>query len=132
MKAITLWQPWATLIAIGVKPFETRSWPTRYRGPIAIHAGKTREGLRLCEGEIDIEQALALAGYILNTVPLGVVVCTANLVDVLSTDEIAKQGSTDPFGDYSSSRFAWHLVDIQPLDPPVPAAGKQGLWEWAP
>jgi len=38
MKAITLWQPWATLLACGAKLFETRSWATAYRGPIAIHA----------------------------------------------------------------------------------------------
>lgn len=38
MKAITIWQPWASLIACGVKQYETRSWPTKYRGPIAIHA----------------------------------------------------------------------------------------------
>ena len=38
MKAITLWQPWASLLACGAKEFETRSWATSYRGPIAIHA----------------------------------------------------------------------------------------------
>lgn len=38
MKAITIWQPYASLIAAGLKEYETRSWPTRYRGPIAIHS----------------------------------------------------------------------------------------------
>lgn len=38
MKALTLWQPWASLLAIGAKKYETRSWKTEYRGPIAIHA----------------------------------------------------------------------------------------------
>ena len=38
MKAITIWQPWAEFIAAGVKHNETRSWATKYRGPIAIHA----------------------------------------------------------------------------------------------
>ena len=38
MKAITLWQPWATLWVMQIKKFETRSWKTDYRGPIAIHA----------------------------------------------------------------------------------------------
>lgn len=41
MKAITICQPWAGLIAVGEKIYETRSWPTKYRGPIAIHAGKS-------------------------------------------------------------------------------------------
>ena len=38
MKALTIWQPWASLIAGGAKQYETRSWATQYRGPIAIHA----------------------------------------------------------------------------------------------
>jgi len=40
MKALSLWQPWATLIAIGAKRFETRGWSTTYRGPVVIHAAK--------------------------------------------------------------------------------------------
>ncbi len=40
MKAITIHQPWASLIVVGAKRFETRSWETKYRGPIAIHASK--------------------------------------------------------------------------------------------
>jgi hypothetical protein len=40
MKAITIWQPWASLLACGAKQYETRSWKTDYRGPIAIHAAK--------------------------------------------------------------------------------------------
>jgi len=42
LKAITIWQPWASLIAIGEKQYETRSWKTDYRGPIAIHAAAKR------------------------------------------------------------------------------------------
>lgn len=40
MKAITVTQPYATLIMILAKLIETRSWSTNYRGPLAIHAGK--------------------------------------------------------------------------------------------
>jgi hypothetical protein len=42
MKALTLYQPWATLVAIGKKRIETRSWPTNYRGPLAIHVSKNK------------------------------------------------------------------------------------------
>ena len=38
MKVLTLHQPWASLVALGVKTIETRSWSTQYRGPLAIHA----------------------------------------------------------------------------------------------
>ncbi|TRU31740.1 MAG: ASCH domain-containing protein [Microcystis aeruginosa Ma_QC_B_20070730_S2] len=40
MKAISLWQPWASLVANGLKLYETRGWPTKYRGVLAIHAAK--------------------------------------------------------------------------------------------
>ena len=40
MKAITIWQPWASLLVSGRKRYETRSWATSYRGPIAIHAAR--------------------------------------------------------------------------------------------
>ncbi|KXG09931.1 hypothetical protein AT864_01491 [Anoxybacillus sp. P3H1B] len=52
MKAITIKQPWATLIALGEKKFETRSWKTNYRGKIAIHAGKTIDYEAFYESEI--------------------------------------------------------------------------------
>src|SRR5574343_1234835 len=53
MKAITLHQPWATLVAIGAKRIETRSWSTNYRGPIAIHAAKgfPKDAQALCYTE---------------------------------------------------------------------------------
>ena len=44
MKALTIQQPWASVITMGVKTIETRSWSTKYRGPLAIHAGLTQKG----------------------------------------------------------------------------------------
>lgn len=43
MKALTLYEPWASLVALGAKKIETRSWPTKYRGPLAIRAAKSYE-----------------------------------------------------------------------------------------
>jgi len=50
LKALTLWQPWASLLAGGGKMFETRSWKTNYRGPVVIHAAKlsVRQVLKKC------------------------------------------------------------------------------------
>lgn len=48
MKCISLWQPWASAIAVGAKRVETRSWPTNYRGPLAIHAAKRCVWDELC------------------------------------------------------------------------------------
>lgn len=43
MKAITIKQPWASLIVSGLKDIENRTWKTNFRGRVLIHAGKTRE-----------------------------------------------------------------------------------------
>jgi hypothetical protein len=45
MKAISLWNPWAYAVPLGLKGVETRSWATNYRGPIAIHAALNRKGI---------------------------------------------------------------------------------------
>lgn len=62
MKAITLWQPWASLIALGAKTIETRSWQTSYRGPIAIHAAASTPGL-LWEKQRDGKRILEIGDY---------------------------------------------------------------------
>lgn len=56
MKAITIWQPWASLIALGVKTIETRSWSTDYRGPLAIHAAATPAGILGLPGDCEGNQ----------------------------------------------------------------------------
>lgn len=64
MKILSLWQPWASLVAIGAKKYETRSWATDYRGPIAIHAAKTWDAtlVRTCYSP-HFRDALKAAGY---------------------------------------------------------------------
>lgn len=101
MRGLTLHQPWASLVGLGVKTIETRSWSTAYRGPLAIHAGARpigTGGLSLgpwtnVTGEpiADGKQALlahypTARGQLLPTVmfcPLGVIVASCRLVDVV-------------------------------------------------
>jgi hypothetical protein len=144
IRALTIWQPWATLIAIGAKPFETRSWATHYRGRLAIHASIDRRGLALCRGEAAIEHALSVAGFTLcqgcrrglcsgaDSVPLGCIVAVAELDQCWPTEAIIADGLADPFGDYSAGRFAWRLHRPEALDEPVPCKGRQGLWTPCP
>lgn len=145
MKAISLWQPWASLIAAGVKRFETRSWSTYYTGPIAIHAAQTTAGINDCSMEL-----WALCKRVLGdgwsdrgVLPLGAVVCTARLVGCYRVKRLV---SGQPFvdlqsgrymppreerlaGDWSAGRFVWGLRDVVVLKPPLRARGKQGLFE---
>lgn len=88
MKALTVRQPWASLIAAGVKTIETRSWSTRYRGPLAIHAGMATadfaENLRLWAalGEAWDRPSIGAFNHV-ETHALGAVVATCTLADVV-------------------------------------------------
>lgn len=139
MRALTLYQPWASLVAVGAKRVETRSWYTPYRGPLAIHAGRSAEGLPLCREE-PFCSALAEAGYPTpRELPLGAIVATCvltrclpvsnGLYDTLDLDSLSERERA--FGDYSPGRYAWLLSDIIRVVP-VPVRGFQGLWHWDP
>lgn len=93
MKAITVWQPWASLLACGAKNYETRGWATRYRGPIAIHAGKGCYGPYACELPIGFTDAAVNALWPGTTdpcviadnwdeLPRGAIIATAELKNV--------------------------------------------------
>lgn len=136
MRAILLWQPWATLIALGVKQYETRSWSTPYRGPLAIHA--TKRPIRRREITDPIEDVLIRKGERLDRLPLGCVLCVVRLVDVVPTEKIAALAAADwrikneelHFGNYAHGRFAWRLELVKVAPEPIPAKGMQGLWNW--
>lgn len=132
IKAISLWQPWATLIALGVKTFETRSWPTSYRGLLVIHAAKTRSELDICT-ESPFREALSRGGYESTAnLPLGAAVCVARLVAVYRTEQIVREISTleRAFGNYQPGRYAWKLEQVRRFEDAIPARGAQGLWDW--
>jgi hypothetical protein len=143
MKALSLWQPWATLIAIGAKRYETRSWQTTYRGPLVICASKTwRSECDYAVRHVP-EIAKALKDASIQELPRGVAVCLVKLVDCQQTyrtiytgqpirwwagkEEIADADL--PFGDFSPGRFAWGLELIRRIEPPFPVRGYQGLFD---
>jgi hypothetical protein len=141
MKAITIIQPWATLIALGEKRFETRSWTTKHQGPLAIHAGKKIEK-KLCRIE-PFRSILAAHGFDEHNLPTGSIIATARLTGCFKVNEnhgtaafldtglhISVRGNEYFFGDFSAGRFAWELTDVKRIDP-TPAKGQQGLWNWA-
>lgn len=140
MKAITIIQPWATLIALGEKRFETRSWPTKYRGEIAIHAGKKLDNDAIQEPEI--YKAIIKHGFHhMRDLPLGAVVAIANLNDCLKSVDTWTDGYVlengvlvySPeyeFGDFTPDRYAWEMSNVKQLKEPIKAKGQQGLWNW--
>jgi hypothetical protein len=141
MKALTLMQPWASLVAIGAKRLETRSWQTRHRGKLAIHAAKNfpSNARHLCHQE-PFRTVLAQAGISgSDQLPRGVVLATCELVMIVRGGRpaalaVAALLPISPhelwFGDFSPGRYAWVLDDVEPLAAPVRARGALGLWEW--
>lgn len=134
MKTISLWQPWATLIAIGAKQIETRSWDAKYVGPIAIHASKKL--VREVAETMPFLSKLREAGYYdLTDLPRGRVVAICHLdrttgicggatEGFLGSGETVKSPEWN-FGDYSPGRFAWMLSKIVKLENPVAWKGCQ-------
>lgn len=124
MKAVTIWQPYAQAIVLGLKKFETRSWATKYRGRIAIHASKKA---------LTKQSKILVQKYGINNCPLGKVLLVADLTDcILMTEEfIKKQKQSElDFGDWQIGRYAWKLENIRLLDEPIVISGKQGLWNF--
>lgn len=140
MKALTLTQPWAALVALGAKRFETRSWRTDYRGPLAIHAAKgyPSDCQELVLYEPFHSVLLRNYGHPFDIAPAlraqrGLVLATCRLVDCIRITERfgdALSVQERQFGDYTPGRYAWRLDDIRLLATPVPARGSLGLWEW--
>lgn len=134
---ISLWQPFASLVVMGprVKPHETRSWSTRYRGPLLVHAARHRdaESDRNC---LAASVALVAAGVpVPELYPLGAVVGACRLV---SCGLIGGFFPAEPdhelderFGDWSKGRYAWALDNALAFEP-VPCVGSQGFWEPTP
>lgn len=133
MKAISLHQPWATLVAIQAKQYETRSWYTSYRGPLIIHAAKRYdEGAQRGPDRTHFIKAFLDAGitHYSSQIPLGAYLCIVDLVNVVTTESVVNSLSEQEkaFGNYLPGRFAWKLENVRTFPEPVPARGFQGLW----
>jgi hypothetical protein len=123
MLALTIRQPWASLVAEGFKPVENRKWATRYRGELAIHAGKacTKEEH---EGAVDFLVANGLPGIIM---PRDRTIRSAILAVVQLVDCVEEH----PSG-YFTGPYGHVYAKVQRLAVPVPCSGAQGFWKLPP
>jgi len=139
MKVLSMIQPWAALLVQGETLYETRSWKTRYRGPLAIHTSR-KVDKQACKYE-PIRSLLAKNGYTEQNLPTGVILATCALtncyqvIDADDTSAILDSGEVvtgDDFllGDYSPGYFAWEIAGFRLLKPCIPVKGKLGLWEY--
>jgi activating signal cointegrator 1 len=147
MKALSLTQPWASLVAVGAKRIESRSWPTKYRGVIAIHASK---GFPVaCRHMCSVQpflRELTRSGLSMPELPTGAIVAVATVIEVCLTGDWENYRNIErmvrlpggrhfpvtptenAFGDYGPGRFAWFLDRVHRVAEPVPCRGALGLW----
>lgn len=132
MKALSLWQPHAQAIALGLKPYETRHWKTDYRGPLVIHAAKKQ--FRYKDYTLDYYQEVGVrlkeVKYPMYALPYGVAVCVVDLVACIPTEKVRDRiGRYEFWGDFSDGRFAFKLENVRILNPYIPAVGRQGFFD---
>ena len=125
MKAISLWEPWATLVAMGKKRYETRSWETFYRGPLLICASKKKLPF------IEIVSLLHFFKLTIDDLNYGRALAIVDLVAIFSTDYVRDTVDflEQKVGDFSLGRYAWKLENVQRFKKPPWIRGKQGLFD---
>lgn len=130
LKAISLWEPWATGMALELKRNETRSWPTAFRGDLAI-----------CSAKRSLDQdCLAVArenGIPITALRFGFVLCVVEMFDCAKSEaflsgmiELTEQEQA--LGNYTYGRWIWRTRNCRRLETPVPVVGRQGFWTLPP
>jgi hypothetical protein len=117
MRAITINEPWATLIVHGIKRVENRSWSTNYRGSLLIHAGKAidTDGLEFCKAE----------GILVPELRPGKIVGRVNLIGIHAIDEPCCRDYDSRF---ATGPFCWFFAEAEILPEAVFCVGQQKLW----
>lgn len=126
MKALTICQPYAELIARGMKLVENREWSTNYRGLLYIHAGKSREWL---DGATDEDLRLEFG----RDIEFGAIVAVASLADCIHIDKVGRGMAAQRWPwlaehEHTNGTWCWVLANVRRVKP-VPWKGAQGLWE---
>lgn len=129
MKTLSIRQPWATLIVMGLKEFEFRTWKTKYRGEILIHAslGIDKKSMKKFE-------------YLHLTYPLGVIVGSCNVTDCIKfNSNLAKKYLKKDKNVYHNLEnhdlendilYGWKLENIKKIDSNIKVKGQLGLWNY--
>ena len=125
MKVLTIKQPWATLIMQGDKRFEFRSWQTKYRGELLIHAGKG----------IDKEAIKRLSKYLPKELPLGKILGKVTLVDCIKMspefkEDLLKENSDIYTKSSCKENYGWQVDNVQIFDEAIEAKGHLSLLEY--
>lgn len=133
MYALSLLQPWASLVVMDVKTIETRKWQTAHRGPLLIHAGQRKAGSVIAE-ELPIKKWTPS----FRQLPFGAIIGQVNLVDIRPVESLHLSSSAlatatlelNVFGDETLNKYAWIFEDAMLFNKPIPARGHLYLWSY--
>ncbi|MBC9716888.1 ASCH domain-containing protein [Streptomyces sp. TRM66268-LWL] len=117
VRALTLWQPWASAMAYGTKRIENRRWATDYRGWVLIHAGLTTD-----REAWDLPLARP---FLKRPQPRGAILAVGRLVDCHENDGYCTLWS-------APGQWHWKFTDLRTLVKPLPWSGARGLWTPTP
>ena len=134
MKVLSLWQPWASLVAYELKEYETRSWKIYHRGLMGIAStkaepkGECYDALHCLREFHEIDDALVP----FEMLPRGCVLCIVYVVGCYQTEHI-RDGLSErelAVGNYDDGRYATRMELVERFEVPIPARGAQGIWDW--
>lgn len=136
MKTLSLHNPFAGLLVLGLKEYETRSWATKYRGPLAIHASAqipkyAKDTIKMLQNSFTrFTSNPATMSMITKT---GLIIGEVELVDCVPAESV--EHGVDNWleryvGDFTAGRFAWKCANPVIYKNPVSIKGKLQLWEW--
>lgn len=131
MKAISLWQPWASLWCSPAKIHETRGWSTSFRGWLLVHAAK--KIVYECGVELDDIVCDVFGSHWRMELPRGAIVGAVNVVSCKPTDTMTFKSFQErddlECGDFSPGRFAWQRGEFKLFSEPIPYRGAQGFFD---
>lgn len=122
MKVITLKQPWATLVAEGLKKYEFRSWKFNYRGEILIHAGKGVD-----------KEAMKKFEHLNLNYPQAKIIAKVKILDCIELNDginrqIIEENELVYGHKYDRTGYAWKLEVVEKIEDDKVISGKQGIW----
>jgi len=147
MKTITIKQPWASLIVEGIKDIENRTWPTKYRGRVLVHAAKSwnKQNAEICISDLMVKNALnnlgiihkyddeeiGYNGYSFSGMQTGAIIGSVEIVDCVVNHPSVWAEKTDKFADiFIKPTYNWVLANPIKFPEPIPANGKLSFWNY--
>lgn len=133
-------QPWASLFVLGETQYETRTWRTHHRGPMAIHTSKKID--RNACSDPGVLNLLDKHGYTSSNLPTGVIIGVCHLLNCIKViennitwavleDGRIISGNDLLLGDYRVGGYAWEVSHMKVLKEHISAKGELGLWEYS-